>query len=166
VVAAKDVPEVSIMTRTKALTYPLVLLSLASGLCRAQVPVPTPSFTISATNVTMSSSGTSLPFTLASIHGFPGTVGIAVTQPNPPAGTKLPYLELGGPAGPTYVLTAIPTATGSIGLSAIPEPSPLPVKLNLPNRPGHGEGVRWKLAGVLMLGLGSLRKRSPREENR
>jgi hypothetical protein len=149
------------MPNTKALTRPAVLLALAlaQGLCAAQPPAPAPSFTIAAPNVTMSSSGTSsILFTLTSVNGFAGTLIVGITQPTVPAGTKLPYLEEGGPAR-DYPLVANGTATGSFGaLSAVPVPEP--VKFNLPNRPAHGEAVRWKLAGVLILSLGFLRKRS------
>ncbi len=105
----------------------------------------------------MPSSGTvSIPFTLTSVNGFTGSLAVSITPPTPPVGTKLPYLDIGGPVI-GYLLTANATVKASIGaLLAIPKP--VPVKLNLPNRPAHGEAVRWELAGVLMLGLGSLRK--------
>ncbi len=147
------------MTRNKVLTCLAVLLALVSNLCEAQPSAPTPSFTISATNVTMPSSGTvSIPFTLTSVNGFTGSLIVGITPPTPPVGTRLPYLDIGGPAR-DYPLAANATVTASIGvLAAIPEP--VPVKLNLPNRPAYGEAVRWELAGVLLLGLGSLRKRA------
>lgn len=143
----------------KTLTRLVVLLGFTSGLCVAQPPAPAPSFTISAPNVTMASSGTSsISFTLTSVNGFAGTLIVGITQPTVPAGTKLPYLEEGGPAR-DYPLVANGTATGSFGaLSAVPVPEP--VKFNLPNRHAHGEAVRWKLAGIFILGLGFLRKRS------
>jgi hypothetical protein len=153
------------MTRNKALTFLVVLLALASSLCEAQPAAPAPSFTISATNVTMPSSGiVSIPFTLTSVNGFTGSLTVGITPPTVPVGTRLPYLDIGGPVI-GHPLAANATVTGSIGvLAAIPVP--VPVKLNLPNRPGRGEAVRWELAGVLMLGLGSLRKRSLRKRAR
>lgn len=147
------------MTRNKALTCLLVLPAFASGFCSAQPPAATPSFTISASNITMPSSGTSsIPFTLTSVNGFAGSIAIGVTPPNPPAGTRLPYLEIGGPVM-SYPLTANATVTGTIGtLSAIPVP--LPVKLNLPKPTRHGERAIWSLAGAFMLGLGLRRSRA------
>jgi hypothetical protein len=46
------------MTRSKAFTCLAVLFALAPGLCGARTLAPTPSFTITASNVTMPSSGT------------------------------------------------------------------------------------------------------------
>jgi hypothetical protein len=144
------------MTRSKALTCLTVLLALAPSLYGAQPPAPAPSFTISASNVTMSSGSTSyIPFTLTSVNGFAGTLVMGITPPSPPAGVRLPYLEIGGPAR-DYVLTANGTLTGSLGvLSAIPVP--VPVRWNIK---GHGERAIWSVAGALLLGLGLRRRRA------
>ena len=58
----------------------------------------TPSFTISATNVTMPSSGDgSIPFVLTSVDGYIGTVAVQCPEVNAPAGARIPYCG-GGPA--------------------------------------------------------------------
>ncbi len=147
------------MTRSKTLTCLTVLLTLAPGLFRAQAAAPTPSFTISGSNITMPSSGTaSIPFTLTSVNGFAGSLVVLFSQPSVPAGVKLPYLELAGPVR-SYALTANATATGSVGvLSAVPVP--VPVKLNLPPHPARGNRAIWSLAGALLLGLGLRKKRA------
>jgi hypothetical protein len=108
----------------------------------------------------MPSSGTaSIPFTLASVNGFAGSLVIGITPPTPAAGVKLPYLEIGGPAR-DYVLTANGTLAGSIGvLSAIPVP--VPVRFNLPRPSRHKERTIWSLAGALLLTLGLRRRRAP-----
>jgi hypothetical protein len=146
------------MTRNKALSCLVVLLTLAPGLCAAQPPAPTPGFTISASNITMSSSNTSIPFTLTSVNGFTGSVAVSCTPPNPPAGVNEPECGNFGPATGPIVLTANGTATGAVALLAY-KPLPTPTVSRL-NHLGHGRGTSWALAGVLMLGLGSLRKRS------
>jgi hypothetical protein len=106
----------------------------------------------------MPSSGTtSIPFTLTSVNGFTGSLALGVTAPTPPAGVKLPYLEIGGPAH-LYPLTANGTFNGSMGvLSAIPVP--VPVRFNLPKPTRSRKGAVWSLAAALLLGLG-LRRRS------
>jgi hypothetical protein len=144
------------MTRNKALTCLTVLLTLAFGLCRAHALAPAPSFTLSASNITMSSNNTSIPITLTSVNGFTGSVGLTCTPPNPPSGVKEPSCG-GGPYQPT-VLTANATVTGGLAIYAI---KPLPTSsATSSNLPGHGRRTTWTLAGALMLGLGALRKKS------
>ena len=51
-----------------------------------------PSFTISATNVTLPSSGDgSIPFVLTSVDGYVGTVAVSCPEVNAPAGARIPY---------------------------------------------------------------------------
>lgn len=148
------------MTRSKALSCVIVLSALASAVCAAQVPVPAPSFTISASNVTMPSSGVvPIPFTLTSVNGFVGSVSVLCVAPTEPAGVKAPYCEDYGPAQ-IYPLTADGTTTGSFEVVAIkPEAVPAVSAVNLLR---HGQGASWALAGLLMLGIGLQRKRTRR----
>jgi hypothetical protein len=79
---------------------------LAEGLVLAGFPAlaATPAFTIAATNVTMSSSTSSgqgsSSFTLTSINGYVGLVGINCSAPTPPMGVLVPICDFGGPAYP------------------------------------------------------------------
>ncbi len=146
------------MSGNKALTCLPVLLTLAPGLCAAQAP--TPSFTLSASDITMTSGGTSLPYTLTSVNGFAGTFGVTCTNPNPPAGVREPNC---GNYGPVILLTANATATGAVNISSA---QPLPThQASLRHFPGHERETRWALAGVLILGLG-LRSRRARATRR
>jgi hypothetical protein len=80
-----------IMKRHTALTCLVVLLALASGPCWAQAPSAAPSFTISASPVTMPSSVfVAKPINLTSVDGFVGTVAVTCAPPNPPAGVNEP----------------------------------------------------------------------------
>jgi len=143
--------------RSKALASLAVLLALAPHLCAATAP--TPSFTISATPITIASTGTSIPFTLTSVNGFAGTFGVTCTNPNPPVGVREPNCGDYGPVPPPIILTANATATGAMNITAA---QPLPVhEASTLNLPRHRKAPRWALAGVLMLGLG-LRRRSAR----
>ena len=117
----------------------------------------TPDFTIAATNVTMSSSGSSgigfTSFTLASVNGYAGTVAIGCLSPSPPAGVKVPYCG-GSVALPAYTLTANQVVTENISL--FNEPVPMPV--SLPRRGGHGLAPGLALASALLLGFGFRRR--------
>src|SRR5580692_3603276 len=106
---------------------------LILGVFSAGARGATPSFTVTATNVTMSSSGSngtgSSRFTLTSVNGYTGTVGINCYPTNEPAGTKLPYC--GGSLPPVgYTLTADAAVTGSLPFFniPIPEPASMPVR--------------------------------------
>jgi hypothetical protein len=158
-VAATGAQEGPIIKRNTALTCLVSLLTLGFGAASAQAPAATPSFTISASNITMPSSGDgSIPFTLTSVNGFAGSVGVTCTPPNPAAGVREPNCAEGGPVSPPYVLTANATAKGVSTITAS-EPLPVPDVSKL-NRTRPREGTSWALAGVLMLGLGLNRKRS------
>jgi len=150
------------MTRSETLTCLVVFSALASGLCAAQLPAvaPAPSFTISATNVTMPSSGSvAIPFTLTSVNGFVGSVAVDCIAPTEPAGVKAPFCEDYGPVR-AFPLTADGTATGSYEVVAIP-PLTYPAARGA-NPLKHDRGGSWALAGVLILGLGLQRKRTRR----
>ena len=152
--------EVSVMTRNKVLSYLAVLSALAPTLCRAGVPTPVPSITISATNVTMPSSGSvAISFTLTSVNGFVGSVTVDCIAPTEPAGVKAPFCEDYGPVR-AFPLTADGTATGSYEVVAIPpQTEPAARGANLWR---HDEEASWALAGVLILGIGLQRKRTRR----
>jgi hypothetical protein len=155
-----DADEVSAMTRNRVLSHLVVLSTLAPPLCRARVPAPAPSFTISASNVTMPSSGTvTIPFMLTSVNGFAGMVAVNCTAPTVPAGVKAPYCYDGGPVR-AYTLTADGTTTGGMEIVAS-KPSVVPETTGL-NHLNHGEGASWAVAGVLILGIGLQRKRTRR----
>lgn len=145
------------LTRNGALTCLAALLALTPIPCAARTP--TPSFTITGSNVTMPPSGTAtFPFTLTSVNGFAGNISVMPAQPAVPAGVRLPYLEIPGPVH-AFVLTANGTTTGTFGiLAAIPVP--VPVRWNLPPRPDLGERAIWSLAGALLLGVGLRKKRA------
>jgi len=148
------------VTRSKALSCVIVLSALASAVCAAQVPVPAPGFTISASNVTMPSSGTvSIPFTLTSVNGFVGSVAVLCVAPTEPTGVRVPYCDQGGPLM-AYPLTANGTTSGNMMIVAI-QPNPVPLSSSL-GPAGRREGAGLALAGILMLGIGLRRKRTRR----
>jgi hypothetical protein len=127
----------------------------------------TPSFTITATNVTMSSSdstgiGSSL-FTLTSIGGYTGTLQIGCNIPTPKIGVTVPSCNYGaaevvapGPVPPPITLTANQVATGTI---AFYNPVPCSGRCGGAARLG-GQGLEQSLAlaGVFLLGVGSWRR--------
>ena len=122
----------------------------------------TPGFTITATNLTMSSttssgSGSST-FTLTSVNGYTGTVGINCSAPTPPAGVNVPICAFGGPAFPVIeTLTANQVATATIVfLNSRPPCNPCPV--SLPRRGGHGLAPGLARAGALLFGVGFRRR--------
>jgi hypothetical protein len=148
------------MTRNKALSCLVVLSTLASTACAAQAPVPAPTFKITASNVTMPSSGTvAIPFTLTSVNGFVGSVAVQCEGPTEPAGVRAPVCEDFGPVR-AFPLTANGTTTGSFEVVAIP-PKVVPVVSGV-NPLRHGQGASWALAGILMLGFGLKRRRTRR----
>jgi hypothetical protein len=122
----------------------------------------TPEFTVTATDVTMSSSNSSgtgsSSFTLTSVNNYTGTVQVLCEPPTPPAGTKIPYC--GSVAVRTYSLTANQKVTGNIGFYNAPVPCSNPCPVSQPRR-GHGLAQGLALAGVLLLGFG-FRRRQPR----
>lgn len=149
----------------------------------------TPSFTITATNVTVSSSTSSgvgsSTFTLTSVNGYTGTIRVSCNLPTPLTGVKVPYCgygtpesSAGTPAPPDNTLTATPGSA-----AATPAPPSITLTANevvtgiLPffnsvvpsctdvcpadlQRPhSHRLAQGLALAGALLLGFG-LRRRA------
>jgi MYXO-CTERM domain-containing protein len=129
---------------------------LACGLGLRAAPAPAnPSFTISATNTTMSASGASIPFTVTSLNGYAGQLGFICGPTNPPAGARLPYCG-GGPAF-QITLTANSSVKSAIDLTAVAAPLSAASRLNFP---GHGTEAAWAFAAVLLFGFGLRRRRA------
>lgn len=130
----------------------------------------TPSFTITATNVTLSSSTSSgagsSSFTLTSVNGYAGQVRVGCQPPIPPAGVKVPYCGYGVPiptgaavpAEPPITLTANEAVPGTISFynAAVPCGNPCPV--NLPSQGHRGLPQGLALAGALFFGFGFRRR--------
>lgn len=120
----------------------------------------TPGFTITASNVTMSSNASdgygSSNFTLNAVNGYSGTVQVRCEPPIPPAGVKIPYCG-GGAVTPPITLTANETTTGKMNFnnSAVPEPV-----ARIPSSTGHGMVPAMALAGSLLFGFGIHRRRA------
>jgi hypothetical protein len=144
------------MMRNKVLSIAAGLLVFGSGLCWARTPAP--SFTISATNVTMPSSGVAeIPFTLTSANGFAGTLVVLCEQPTVAGSVnKGPYCDDGGPVR-AYTLVLDGTATGNITITA-KQPLLVPATAGV-RRERQITTAGWAIAGVLLLGLGLRRKR-------
>ncbi len=143
------------MRRRGMLVFLGTFLTVICGLGSGHAQGATPSFTIEASNTTMPTSGAgAISFTLTSVNGFAGMVGIDCGPANPPTGSILPQCNYtgGGPAPQPYTLAANGTVRGSLNLVAYVPPcsNPCPVKLLRPPSP---RGVNLALAGVLLLGL-------------
>jgi hypothetical protein len=154
------------MKGNKALTCLASLLVLVFGSGGAQAQAATPSFTITADNVTMPSGGFGLiPFTLTSANGYTGGVLVGCTPPTPPAGVNIPTCGAPEPYGPGNLplgvtLTAdSPVVKQSIYIYALPASISASLNARL-NRPGPEGTAGWALAGALMLGLGFRKRRS------
>jgi hypothetical protein len=149
--------------RRGILTFAAILM-ISLGLAGGRAFAATPSFAISAGNVTMSAAGSSVvTFTLTSVDGYSGSVNVICNPVNAPAGASLPLC--GQPsvvADPkVYTLAANATVQGSFPLLAsFPSCSGnCPVKLDRPRR-GLPSGLA--LAGALV-GFGlSFRRRAAR----
>jgi hypothetical protein len=128
----------------------------------------TPEFTITATNVTMSSStssGTgSSSFTLTSVNGYTGSIRVVCNLPTPQSGVKIPYCGDGYAAGaavpvtPPISLTANQAVTGTVPFFNAPVPCSNPCPVSLPRHGGHGLAQGLALAGALLLGFGFRRR--------
>jgi hypothetical protein len=127
------------------------LLAFSSELFGAYARAATPSFSISATNTTMPSSGFgSIQVTLTSIDGYTGSISTNCNPLNPPPGARLPIC--GGPTSPpVYKLTPNQTVTGSITL--MPYGDDLPLPASSLHRDGREFASGLALAGALLLGL-------------
>jgi hypothetical protein len=116
------------------------VLGLAAVLDSSPAHAATPSFTISATSVTMPSSGDgSIPFVLTSVDGYAGTVAVQCPEVNAPPRAKIP--NCGGGPLIAFDLTANKTVDGSLVLTPYGVPVPL-------------------AAGALLLGLALRRRRT------
>ncbi len=140
------------MMRRYAIPVLTFLFALSAGAASAQAA---PHFVISATNATMSASGASIRFTLTSVDGYAGKLGVNCEAANPPAGARLPYCG-GGPVS-QITLAANGTATGVVGLTAGPVPL---ASAGGSNAPGRGSDAGWAMAGVVLLSLGFIRRRA------
>ena len=119
-----------------------LLLVFGSVLDSLPAYAATPGFTVSATDVTMPSSGDgSIPFTLTSVNGYVGTVVVQCPAVNAPTGARVPICG----EGPlkAYSLTADGAVTNTLAL--LPYGSPVPVA-----------------ASALLFGFGLWRKRKVR----
>jgi hypothetical protein len=126
----------------------------------------TPSFTITATNATLSSNTSSgagiSTFTLTSVNGYAGSVIVGCQPPTPPAGVKVPLCGGGYaspsaiPAQPPITLAANQVVTGTVPFYNIP----VPVPVSLPRRGGHELAPGLALASALLLGFGFRRMAS------
>jgi hypothetical protein len=100
------------------LYFPLALLVLACGAAQSGVEVfgATPTFTITASNVTMPSGGNigSSPFNLTSVNGYVGQVRVDCAYSGGAIGAKVP--SCGIFVNPVSTLVANKTATGSLTL--------------------------------------------------
>jgi hypothetical protein len=154
------------MKERRVLLLFAALLAIALALAVEPALAATPSFTLSAGNVTMSATAaSSVTFTLTSVNGFSGLIEVGCDPTNQPAGATLP---LCGPSGAVahpaiYTLTANGTVQGSFPLlSTFPAPcsgTGCPVKFSRPRRKGLAGGL--SLAGALLFGLGlSFRRRT------
>jgi hypothetical protein len=134
------------------------LLTFIFGLGCGQALSATPSFTISASNAIMPTSGAgSIPFTLTSVNGYSGTVMVHCGDTNAPQGAKLPIC--GGSVAPAiYTLTVNEVLNGSIALLASPVPCSDPCPAELLRRPRQGGAQSLALAGALLLYLGFQRR--------
>lgn len=110
----------------KGLRLLLLASLLASGsvlLC-SPARAATPTFTISATNVTMPSSGDgAIPYTLTSVDGYTGSITVGCSGVNAPADARIP--ACGG--GPVVVLNLTANGTISQSLPLTPYGVPLPL---------------------------------------
>ena len=91
-------------------------LALAAVLMRPTAASATPSFTITATNITMPSNGNvgSSPFTITSQDGFAGQVRVDCAYSGAAMGAKVPTCGIF--VNPVSTLGADKTATGSLTL--------------------------------------------------
>ncbi len=146
------------MQRNRLLQSLWAILGVSLALSAARAFAATPSFTITATNVTMSSaasSGTgSTTFTLTSVNGYAGNVGIICSSPTVPSGVSVPLCNLGGPAIVNEeALTANQVATGIVAFLNSHPPCDGPCPVNLPQRKNHGLAPGLALAGALLIGF-------------
>lgn len=147
------------MRPSKTLICLLSLCIIALGASDASAFAATPSFTITAKNTTMPSTGLGLiAFTLTAVDGYQGGVEVGCTPPTHPSGTNIPACTAPEPYGapvPFYVqLTPeMPVVNQSVYLYALPA-SIANGEDARSNHSGPEGSIRWAMAGVLVLGLG------------
>jgi len=153
------------MIERRAVLSFAALLAASFSLAGKDARAATPSFTLSAGNVTMSAAGpNSLTFTLTSVGGYSGTIDVVCDPTNTPAGATLPLCGQPSPiADPeVFTLAADGTVQGSLPLlTTYPSCSgPCPVRYDHPRR-GFAPGLA--LAGALLAGYGlGFRRRAAR----
>jgi hypothetical protein len=90
---------------------PALLLATLSATAQSSAPT----FTITTSNVSVSTTGTgSIPYTLSSVNGYIGTIVLKCQAPTEPAGVNIPYC--GTAPVVSYQLTANQVVTGSFPL--------------------------------------------------
>jgi hypothetical protein len=153
------------MNKRRLMFLVAALLAIGLGLAGKRAQAATPSFTVSASNVTMSAAGpNSATFTLTSVDGYSGTIDVICDPANESVGATLPLCGQPSPiADPqVYTLAANGTVQGSFPLlTTYPWCSgPCPVRFNRPRR-GFASGLA--LAGALLAGFGlGFRRRAAR----
>ena len=129
-----------------------LLLVFASVLTSLPACAATPTFTVSATNVTMPSSGNgAVPFTLASVNGYVGTVVVQCPEINAPAGARVPICG----EGPleAYSLAADEVITNTLALLSYGSPVPIAASALV-----FGPGIwpkrklRWSMLALVFVG--------------
>jgi hypothetical protein len=132
----------------------LVFVAIFSGL---NALAATPTFSITASNVTMSAAGSnSVNFALISADGYSGTINVICDPTNEPVGATLPPCGEPSPIADPVVLTL--TANGTVSgtfylLTTFPQPcsGPCPIRLDRPRR-RFASGLA--LAGALLVSFG------------
>jgi len=134
------------------------LLVFSSGSSGSRALAATPDFTITSSDVTMSSSSSSgmgsTSFTLTSVNGYTGAVAVTCAPPSVPTGVRVPVCG-GSVLTPAYTLAANQVVTKTISIYNVPVPTPA----SLQDRRGHGLATGLALAGALLFGFGT---RGPR----
>jgi hypothetical protein len=153
------------MNKRRVTVLLAALLAASIGLPGERALAATPSFTISASNVTMSATGSNVvTFTLTSVDGYSGTMDVICDPTTGPVGSTLPLCgQPSASADPqVYTLAANGTVQGSFPLLSTFPPctGPCPVRLE---RPRRGFASELALAGVLFAGFGlGFRRRAAR----
>jgi hypothetical protein len=139
--------------RARRFSLFFLFFSLCLGFSGTLAWAATPGFSIAATNVTLTASGTgSTTFTLTSLNGYTGLVAVTCDATNPPVGAKLPYCG-GGPIV-AFTLTADKAVSGSMGFYT----GAVPLAAGLTHGAGYTPAAGLALAGSLLLGLGFRRR--------
>jgi hypothetical protein len=98
-----------------SLRRPTLLLALLFAALPAIAQSSAPTFTITATNASLSTTGTgSIPYTLTSVDGYIGTIIVKCEVPIVPAGVSIP--NCGNAPIVSYTLTADQVVNGSFQL--------------------------------------------------